>query len=73
MIDVAREKAARTSAAVRFEVALIEHIPFPAEHFDAMLQHGASKGWYDADRKEIKAHVEWIKADESSIESGPPD
>jgi hypothetical protein len=42
-----------------------------SEHFDTMLQHGASKGWYDARRHEIKAHVEWIQADDGSIESGP--
>jgi hypothetical protein len=42
-----------------------------SEHFTAMLEHGKGKGWYDEAAHEIKAHVEWIRADDGSIESGP--
>jgi demethylmenaquinone methyltransferase/2-methoxy-6-polyprenyl-1,4-benzoquinol methylase/phosphoethanolamine N-methyltransferase len=37
MIEVARRKAARKGAPARFEVALIERIPFPDSYFDVVL------------------------------------
>ena len=37
MIDLAREKAQKAGADVRFEVGLIEQIPFPDGHFDVVL------------------------------------
>lgn len=37
MIEVARGKTTRKGAAARFEIALIEQIPFPDVYFDAVL------------------------------------
>ena len=37
MIEVARGKATRSGAAARFEVGVIENIPFPDGHFDLVL------------------------------------
>jgi ubiquinone/menaquinone biosynthesis C-methylase UbiE len=37
MIELARRKAARTGVRVRFEVGVIEALPYPADHFDVVL------------------------------------
>jgi ubiquinone/menaquinone biosynthesis C-methylase UbiE len=37
MVELARHKAARAGVRVRFEVGVIEAIPFPADHFDVVL------------------------------------
>lgn len=35
-----------------------------AEHFDKMLKKGAEHGFYDPEAEAIKAHVEWLAAEE---------
>ena len=37
MIELARHKAARAGVRVRFEVGVIEALPYPADHFDVVL------------------------------------
>ena len=37
MIELARRKAARAGVGVRFEVGVIEALPYPADHFDVVL------------------------------------
>jgi ubiquinone/menaquinone biosynthesis C-methylase UbiE len=37
MVELARRKAARASVKARFEVAVIEALPFPRDHFDVVL------------------------------------
>jgi ubiquinone/menaquinone biosynthesis C-methylase UbiE len=37
MVELARRKAAQATARTRFEVGVIEALPFPAEHFDVVL------------------------------------
>jgi len=41
------------------------------ENFHKMLASGAEHGWYDAEARHIKAHVEWMTPLGDSIESGP--
>ncbi len=37
MVELARRKAARAGVPVRFEVGVIEALPYPADHFDVVL------------------------------------
>jgi ubiquinone/menaquinone biosynthesis C-methylase UbiE len=37
MVELARRKAVRAGRTVRFEVGVIEALPFPADHFDVVL------------------------------------
>jgi demethylmenaquinone methyltransferase/2-methoxy-6-polyprenyl-1,4-benzoquinol methylase/phosphoethanolamine N-methyltransferase len=37
MVELARRKAARAGVRVRFEVGVIEALPYPADHFDVVL------------------------------------
>lgn len=49
MIALARQHAAESSAAARlhFEVADAAHLPFPNDHFGAVLSSGSIKHWED--------------------------
>jgi ubiquinone/menaquinone biosynthesis C-methylase UbiE len=49
MIELARGHAARSSAAARlhFEVADVARLPFPDDHFDAVMSSGSIKHWPD--------------------------
>ncbi len=40
------------------------------EDFDHMLAHGEKKGWYDPTTGDIKAHVEWIDAEDELSSNG---
>jgi len=49
MIELARAHAAHSSAAPRlhFEVADVARLPFPDDHFDAVMSSGSIKHWPD--------------------------
>jgi ubiquinone/menaquinone biosynthesis C-methylase UbiE len=51
MIELARRHAAESPAAGRlhFEVADVARLPFPDDHFDAVLSSGSIKHWPDQD------------------------
>jgi ubiquinone/menaquinone biosynthesis C-methylase UbiE len=49
MIELARQHATESSAAARlhFQVADVARLPFPNDHFDAVLSSGSIKHWPD--------------------------
>jgi ubiquinone/menaquinone biosynthesis C-methylase UbiE len=49
MIELARRHASASSAAGRlhFQIADVGHLPFPDEHFDAVVSSGSIKHWPD--------------------------
>jgi ubiquinone/menaquinone biosynthesis C-methylase UbiE len=49
MIELAQQHAAASPAAARlhFQVADVAHLPFPDDHFDAVVSSGSIKHWPD--------------------------
>jgi ubiquinone/menaquinone biosynthesis C-methylase UbiE len=49
MIELARQHASESTAADRlhFDVADVAHLPFPDDHFDAVVSSGSIKHWPD--------------------------